>query len=93
MFALSLAMDYFSSLIYSVLFRSHRIPQSIESKPSAQVVRPSFDDLPLNAGDPKGSAWGLWGPQDERGTLNLITDDVVRRAQQEIVTGAVVQLK
>lgn len=23
--------------------------------------------------------WGRWGPQDERGTLNLITDEVVRR--------------
>jgi kynurenine formamidase len=24
--------------------------------------------------------WGRWGPDDERGTLNLVTDDVVRRA-------------
>ena len=24
--------------------------------------------------------WGRWGPEDERGTLNLITDDLVRRA-------------
>ena len=24
--------------------------------------------------------WGRWGPDDERGTLNLITDDVVRKA-------------
>jgi len=26
------------------------------------------------------SNWGRWGPDDERGTLNHITPDVVRRA-------------
>jgi kynurenine formamidase len=31
--------------------------------------------------------WGRWGDDDERGTLNLITDDVVRRAAACIKTG------
>jgi hypothetical protein len=30
---------------------------------------PAFDDLPLRAGDPKYSAWGLWGVDDQAGTL------------------------
>jgi kynurenine formamidase len=35
----------------------------------------------------KVNNWGRWGDDDERGTLNLITDDVVRRAAQCIRTG------
>ena len=31
--------------------------------------------------------WGRWGPDDEIGTLNLITDDVVRRAAACVRTG------
>lgn len=57
------------------------------------ISRPRFDELPLKQGDPKGSAWGLWGDQDERGTLNLITDDVVRAALAEAIEGKVVSLK
>jgi hypothetical protein len=57
------------------------------------ISRPRFDELPLKQGDPKGSAWGLWGDQDERGTLNLITDDVVRAASKEAIYGKVVNLK
>ncbi|KAJ5408833.1 hypothetical protein N7509_002716, partial [Penicillium cosmopolitanum] len=54
---------------------------------------PNFDELPLKQTDPKGSAWGLWGDTDERGTLNLITNDVVRAALAESVEGKVVNLK
>ena len=31
--------------------------------------------------------WGRWGDDDEIGTLNLITDDVVKAAASEIKTG------
>jgi len=31
--------------------------------------------------------WGRWGDDDEIGTLNLITDDVVKAAAKEITTG------
>lgn len=31
--------------------------------------------------------WGRWGDDDERGTVNLITDDVVRRATEAVRTG------
>ncbi|MGW2382805.1 cyclase family protein [Streptomyces sp. NPDC001658] len=31
--------------------------------------------------------WGRWGADDEIGTLNLITDEVVRRAAAEVRTG------
>ncbi|KPI37684.1 uncharacterized protein AB675_125 [Cyphellophora attinorum] len=54
--------------------------------------RPKFYELPLQQGDPKASAWGLWGRDDERGTLNLITSDVVARAREEIQIGVVTSL-
>ncbi|MFD7434549.1 cyclase family protein [Streptomyces sp. NPDC059861] len=36
--------------------------------------------------------WGRWGADDEIGTLNLITDEVVRRAAGEVRTGRRVPL-
>lgn len=42
-----------------------------ESMPtnSNHKTAPAFDDLPLRAGDPPYSAWGLWGEDDNIGTL------------------------
>lgn len=49
---------------------------------------PSFDDLPLREGDPHHSAWGLYGDNDELGTLNRLTDErVVAAAKNEIQKG------
>lgn len=43
-----------------------------------------MSDLPSN--------WGRWGEDDERGTLNLITDEVRARAAREVRTGRSVSL-
>jgi kynurenine formamidase len=40
----------------------------------------------------KVSNWGRWGPEDERGTLNFITPEVVRRAAACVKRGAVFSL-
>ena len=49
---------------------------------------PKFEDLPLHEGDPHHSAWGLYGRDDELGTLNRLTDDrVVEAAKAEIKSG------
>lgn len=54
---------------------------------------PSFDDLPLREGDPHHSAWGLYGDNDELGTLNRLTDErVAAAARGEIRKGARVSL-
>ncbi|QKX57797.1 uncharacterized protein TRUGW13939_04917 [Talaromyces rugulosus] len=58
----------------------------------ANVQRPAFDELPLRKGDPKGSAWNLWGKDDELGTLNLITKDFTRAAATEIKVGKAISL-
>lgn len=56
--------------------------------------RPTFAELPLAKDGPRLNAWGLWGPGDQLGTLNLLTDDVVARAAEEnIKTGVRVSLK
>lgn len=62
------------------------------AKYSERLKRPHFEDLPLQRGDPKASAWGLWGHKDELGTLNLLSPEIVARAGQEIQTGVVVPL-
>ncbi len=38
------------------------------------------------------SNWGRWGPEDERGTVNFITADVIRRAAGCVQRGAVFSL-
>lgn len=55
--------------------------------------RPSFSELPLREGDPKASAWGLWGAEDELGTLNLLNSSLVKAATADVVTGETVPLK
>ncbi|KAJ0418907.1 putative cyclase-domain-containing protein [Aspergillus carlsbadensis] len=53
---------------------------------------PTFDQLPLNEGDPPYSAWGLWGEDSALGSLNYLTDEVVAKAVQEVKTGERVAL-
>ncbi|EIN07896.1 hypothetical protein PUNSTDRAFT_104025 [Punctularia strigosozonata HHB-11173 SS5] len=53
---------------------------------------PPFDELP-HFHEFSGCAWDVWPADDQLGTLNLLTDDVVRRAaQEEIKTGVTVSL-
>ncbi|KAG9600511.1 hypothetical protein KCU77_g3280, partial [Aureobasidium melanogenum] len=49
--------------------------------------RPPFSSLPLRPGDPPYSAWTLYGPKDELGTLNLLTPERVLAAAKEIQLG------
>lgn len=44
---------------------------------------PSFDQLP-NFHEYTGCAWGIWGDDDELGTVNLLTEKVVAEAAREI---------
>lgn len=49
---------------------------------SAPKDLPSFDELP-DFHEHSGCAWGVWGQDDQLGTVNLLTDDVVKQAAQE----------
>lgn len=44
---------------------------------------PAFADLPLRQGDPPLSAWGLWGEEDELGTL-VIPPFLLSRAAERL---------
>jgi hypothetical protein len=48
---------------------------------------PPFSALPLDKDGPPGNAWGLWGPNDQLGTLNLLTPETVAAAAAEIKDG------
>lgn len=53
-----------------------------------QNGQPKFETLPLKKGDPPYSAWGLYGPDDELGMLNRLTDErVVIAAKEEVQSG------
>jgi hypothetical protein len=54
--------------------------------------RPPYSDLKLDPNGPPGNAWGLYGPNDELGALNMITPATVKAAAQEIQTGERVSL-
>lgn len=53
---------------------------------------PSYDQLPVKEGAPKGSAWGLFGDDDQLGCLNLITPEKVVEAAKLVGKGAVFPL-
>ena len=61
---------------------------------SSTNTRISFTSLPLDPSGPYGNAWGKWGADDQLGTLNYLTDDIVAVAARENVrTGQRVSLK
>jgi kynurenine formamidase len=51
------------------------------------AVTPFFDDLPILESLQLRHSWGVFGTDDELGTLNRLTDDVVVRAAGEVRTG------
>jgi hypothetical protein len=53
---------------------------------------PSFDQLPAKPGNPPRSAWGLFGDDDQIGTINLLTPDRVAEAARLVRHGKVFAL-
>ena len=53
---------------------------------------PTYDELPVTAGAPAGSSWGVWGEDDRFGCLNLLTPERVLRAVRCVRTGRVFAL-
>jgi hypothetical protein len=48
---------------------------------------PPFSSLPLRPDGPHGNAWGLYGPNDNIGRLNLLTPETTLSAIREIQDG------
>lgn len=53
---------------------------------------PSYDELPVRAGAPQGAAWGVFGDEDEVGTINLLSPERVKAAAGSIRSGKVFAL-
>lgn len=53
---------------------------------------PDYEDLPVQSGAPPGSAWGVWGPDDVLGCLNLAGPSQVCDASTHIKRGTVFPL-
>jgi kynurenine formamidase len=53
---------------------------------------PSYSELPVRAGAPSGSSWGLWGDGDVFGTLNLANAERAQRGASLVHRGAVFNL-
>ena len=58
---------------------SHIVPDSMFSSEKPLLT---FDELPAYKNFP-GCAWAVWGPDDQLGTVNLLTEDVVKKAAEE----------
>lgn len=67
---------------------AHLQPDSLTgnnmNKEEEEKPLPSFDELPKFRNF-VGCAWDVWGPNDQLGTINLLTEGVVKRAAQEEV--------
>ena len=67
-------------------------PQPGSAEVGTNVKLPRYHELPA-VGGYAGCAWNVWGPRDQLGTLNLLTDAVVARAAaDEIRTGVRINL-
>ncbi|OOF94320.1 hypothetical protein ASPCADRAFT_51435 [Aspergillus carbonarius ITEM 5010] len=50
---------------------------------------PTFDNLTLDPTGPPGNTWGLFGPSNDLGMLNLLTPEIVRQAAAEEIRDGV----
>jgi kynurenine formamidase len=53
---------------------------------------PSYDQLPIREGAPAGAAWGVFGSDDQLGTINLLTRERVTQAANFVRNGNVFAL-
>lgn len=59
---------------------------------AAKKARPAFDALPLRPDHPYASAWGLYGDEDQLGTLNALGPELVWQGLSEVRTARVFSL-
>ncbi len=69
-----------------------RATRAVREAISPPSKLPSYDELPVRKGAPAGAAWGVFGDDDEVGTINLLTPERVVAATSSIRTGKVFAL-
>lgn len=53
---------------------------------------PTYDQLPVKAGAPKGASWGVFGENDQLGCLNFLTPENLAEAAKLVKRGKVFRL-
>jgi kynurenine formamidase len=53
---------------------------------------PRYDELPVSADKPDKSSWGVWGDDDQVGTINVLTEESVLSGAACVRTGKVFPL-
>ncbi|KAF9024178.1 hypothetical protein BDZ89DRAFT_1162359 [Hymenopellis radicata] len=79
--------------VFSIFSPSHiRKESSLGKEDTTPKALPTFDELP-SFKEYKGCAWSVWGEDDQLGTVNLLTEEIVKKAAaEEIRTGQTVSL-
>lgn len=72
-----MASKRLSDIASHIIARATTATDQVAGKPL-----PAFDELPPFKNFP-GCAWDVWGPDDQLGTVNLLTEEVVQRAARE----------
>jgi len=71
-------------------------PRVIRATPPAPRAIPAglpgYDELPTRPGAPAGAAWGIFGDNDQVGTINLMTPERVKQATGFVRSGRVFAL-
>jgi kynurenine formamidase len=65
---------------------------AVAERPGTGPLIPRYDELPIREGAPTGAAWGVFGDEDEVGTINLQTPERVVAAASSIRTGRIFPL-
>lgn len=72
---------------------TRRVTAAAPARPRAPEPQiPRHDELPIRPDAPAGAAWGVFGDDDQLGTINLMTPEVVVEAAGSIRSGRVFAL-
>lgn len=81
------------SLSLTLAVQSSALAQDFQAHPSTQLPENLVTLDTLKAWEQALSNWGRWGPDDQRGTLNLISNEKARQAAALVQTGETVTLQ
>src|SRR5258706_277495 len=68
------------------------ICSALATRPPHEPRIPSYSELPVRAGAPDGSSWGVFGDDDQVGTISLLTPNRVVESAASIRSGKVFAL-
>ncbi len=75
------------------LLRPAKVESPVPAEPwPIPADLPSYDQLPIREDAPQGAAWGVFGDDDQVGTINLLTPERVIQAANFVRSGRVFAL-